>query len=142
VMPPGTSPVANSARSEPNSLSTSFKRIYRNATIGQTRSMILSAGLHTDQPTLYSTLLTDSVRNGHIWLLVGVRERRYIATTALYPQCTGTDTVPQLYRCQCQVRGPWRFQLLSLLLGHLEDIHTIDTFRYTIVDGIQNRCNE
>jgi hypothetical protein len=63
VMPPDISLVANSARSKLNSLRTSFGRTYKNPTIGQTRSLIPSAGLHTDQPLLYS--LTVS---GLLWL--------------------------------------------------------------------------
>jgi hypothetical protein len=69
-------------------------------------------------------------------LPVGVRERRCSATTgAVYPQCTETETVPHLHRCQA--RGPWRFQFFTHLLVHLKDTHTVDTLRYTIVDGIQ-----
>jgi hypothetical protein len=61
-MPLGISLAAKSARSEPNTLSMSFERTYKNATTGQTRSMTPSAGLPTDQPLLDS--LTVS---GHSW---------------------------------------------------------------------------
>jgi hypothetical protein len=46
----GLSPVANYARSEPNSLSSSFERFFKNATIGPTTTMIPSTGRPTDQP--------------------------------------------------------------------------------------------
>jgi hypothetical protein len=46
----GILPVAKYTRSEPNSLSTSSERTFSDATTGQTRSMIPSAGLLTDQP--------------------------------------------------------------------------------------------
>jgi hypothetical protein len=62
VRPPGISPVAKDARSEPNSLSRSFERTYKIATTGQTRPMTPLAGLSTDQPLLDS--LTVS---GHSW---------------------------------------------------------------------------
>jgi hypothetical protein len=58
----GILPVAKSTRSEPNSLSTSSERTFSDATTGQTRSMIPSAGLLTDQPA--PNLATV---NGHLW---------------------------------------------------------------------------
>jgi hypothetical protein len=57
---PGILPVAKSTRSEPNSLSTS-SGTFSDATTGQTRSMIPSAGLLTDQPAPLATV------NGHLW---------------------------------------------------------------------------
>jgi hypothetical protein len=50
VMLPGIPPVAKTARSEPNSRSTNCERTYKNATMGQIRSLIPSAGPPTDQP--------------------------------------------------------------------------------------------
>jgi hypothetical protein len=58
----GILPVAKSTRSEPNSLSMSSERTFSDATTGQTRSMIPSAGLLTDQPA--PNLATV---NGHLW---------------------------------------------------------------------------
>jgi hypothetical protein len=59
---PGISPVTKYARSEPNSPSTSSERTFRDATTGQTRSMIPSVGLLTDQP------MPDSLTiSGHSW---------------------------------------------------------------------------
>jgi hypothetical protein len=92
------SPVAKYARSEPNSLSTSSSA-FRNATTGQTRSMIPSVGLLTD----HSAGLTDSARTfvvkfSHGWLPIGVRERRCSGTTDI--PASEIETVPHLYRCQ------------------------------------------
>jgi hypothetical protein len=80
------SPVAKYARSEPNFLSTSFEGTFKNATTGQTRSMI-PAGVLTDPPVPDS--LTTS---GHSWSnLVILVTHRTRTTMQCYdrpcPQC-------------------------------------------------------
>jgi hypothetical protein len=83
---------------------------------------------------LTDSLRTFVVRLSHGWLLIGVRERRYSATTDLCPQCNEIETVPHLYRYQA--RAPWCHRFLIHLHGHLEENDTAADIRCIINKGI------
>jgi hypothetical protein len=100
VMPPGISPVAKSARSEPNFPSTYLQK--RNNRTDQVYDSISWSAYRSA-----TGLLTDNVRTfvtklSHGWLPVGVRESRCSAATDTCPHCNEIEFVPHLYRCQSQ----------------------------------------
>jgi hypothetical protein len=73
----------------------------------------------------------------HGWLTtIGVRERRYSATTDLWPQCNEIETVPHLYRRH--VRGPWRHRFLIHFHGHLTETKTAADISCIIIKGIES----
>jgi hypothetical protein len=103
-------------------LGASFERTYRNATIGQIRSMIPSAGLYTDQPLLYSPTVS-----GPSWSN---------SVVARYPSAYARDDA--VLRLVLSTRSALKPKPYPTCNVHLEDTHTVDTLRCSIVDGIQS----
>lgn len=78
AMASGTPQAMKTGHSLPNSLSMNSGCTCVSATIGLTTSLIPSNGLPTDQPLLYSLIISGpfGLQRSHGWLPVGAQDRR------------------------------------------------------------------
>jgi hypothetical protein len=111
-----------------------LRAYFKNATTGQTRSMIPSAGLLTDQPAQDS--LTVSGLSWSNLVTTGYPSAYANDDTALRLISARNTTKSRRFRCQA--RAPWCNRFLIHLHRHLKETKTAADIGCIIIKGIEN----